>query len=398
MTAQLPPNLLALFAPRPPLRYAPHMDYAPQDRHSSKVTGVAGYLEALKNYDDGYKPTESWQQRRDRIKYEKKEKHEKTMAEGKDGYDPANDPNVRGDAFKTLFVGRISYDTEPRDLQKEFGRFGPIERIRIVTDTRAGEKKASRVKKNRGYAFILFEREKDMKAAYKETDGIRIRDRRILVDVERGRTVNQWKPRRLGGGLGGRGYTKALPAKPAIGFGGPPPGPGFRGGFGGGMRGGRGDFGGGFRGGRGGFRGDRGGFGDRGFGGGDRGGFGGGGGRGGIGYQSNGWGAPPEGAPSGPRGGGRGGFGGGSGGGSNGDYDRGDRGERRFDDRGGGSYGGGGGRDRGSTGANREPLGKPGFRDRDGGGGYGGGGRDDDRKRRYDGGDGYGDDRSKRRF
>lgn len=56
-------------------------------------------------------------------------------------------------------------------------------------------------------------------AAYKETDGIRIKDRRVLVDVERGRTVKGWKPRRFGGGLGGRGYTKALPSRPG--------GPGF---------------------------------------------------------------------------------------------------------------------------------------------------------------------------
>lgn len=29
-------------------------------------------------------------------------------------------------------------------------------------------------------------------------------NRRLLIDVERGRTVKGWKPRRLGGGLGGR--------------------------------------------------------------------------------------------------------------------------------------------------------------------------------------------------
>jgi len=74
-------------------------------------------------------------------------------------------------------------------------------------------------------------------AAYKETDGIRIKDRRVLVDVERGRTVKGWKPRRLGGGLGGRGYTKvpiARPAGPVGGFGGDRFGGGDRGGRGGG--------------------------------------------------------------------------------------------------------------------------------------------------------------------
>lgn len=35
-------------------------------------------------------------------------------------------------------------------------------------------------------------------AAYKHADGKKIDGRRIVVDVERGRTVKTWKPRRLG--------------------------------------------------------------------------------------------------------------------------------------------------------------------------------------------------------
>lgn len=58
--------------------------------------------------------------------------------------------------------------------------------------------------KSRGYAFIEFEREEDMTMAYKRAEGKKIDDRRIIVDVERGRTVRNWRPRRLGGGLGGR--------------------------------------------------------------------------------------------------------------------------------------------------------------------------------------------------
>ena len=40
-------------------------------------------------------------------------------------------------------------------------------------------------------------------AAYKQADGRKIDGRRVVVDVERGRTVNNWLPRKLGGGLGG---------------------------------------------------------------------------------------------------------------------------------------------------------------------------------------------------
>ena len=39
-------------------------------------------------------------------------------------------------------------------------------------------------------------------ATYKQADGKKIDNRRVLVDVERGRTVPNWRPRRLGGGLG----------------------------------------------------------------------------------------------------------------------------------------------------------------------------------------------------
>merc|ERR1719320_1882537 len=56
--------------------------------------------------------------------------------------------------------------------------------------------------KPRGYAFIEFEKERDMHSAYKSADGLKIDGRRVMVDVERGRTVQGWKPRRLGGGLG----------------------------------------------------------------------------------------------------------------------------------------------------------------------------------------------------
>lgn len=50
-------------------------------------------------------------------------------------------------------------------------------------------------------------------AAYKSADGKKIDGRRVLVDVERGRTVKGWRPRRLGGGLGStrRSATDEVP-------------------------------------------------------------------------------------------------------------------------------------------------------------------------------------------
>ena len=43
------------------------------------------------------------------------------------------------------------------------------------------------------YAFIEYENEDDMRLAYKRGDGRKIDGRRVLVDVERGRTVRNWK-------------------------------------------------------------------------------------------------------------------------------------------------------------------------------------------------------------
>merc|ERR1712098_923483 len=79
--------------------------------------------------------------------------------------------------------------------KREFEQYGVVKSIRMVISTKDS--------KPRGYAFIEYEHEKDMHSAYKHADGKKIDGRRVLVDVERGRTVKGWLPRRLGGGLGG---------------------------------------------------------------------------------------------------------------------------------------------------------------------------------------------------
>eukprot|EP01090_Pellita_catalonica_P016878 TRINITY_DN4977_c0_g1_i2.p2 TRINITY_DN4977_c0_g1~~TRINITY_DN4977_c0_g1_i2.p2 ORF type:complete len:244 (-),score=47.74 TRINITY_DN4977_c0_g1_i2:1176-1811(-) len=122
------------------------------------------------------------------------EKHKLELEEMTAKWDPNLNPDAKGDPIKTLFVARIEYDVTERQLKHEFERFGPIKRAKVVTDKITG--------KSRGYAFIEFREEEDMIAAYKKGDGLKMNGMRVLVDVERGRTVKGWKPRRLGGGLG----------------------------------------------------------------------------------------------------------------------------------------------------------------------------------------------------
>lgn len=83
MTHKLPPNLLALFAARPALRYLPPNDHAPAERKTHNIGGVAQYLSALKEYEDiPFEPTESWQQRKDRLKIEKQARQENLLSDG----------------------------------------------------------------------------------------------------------------------------------------------------------------------------------------------------------------------------------------------------------------------------------------------------------------------------
>lgn len=85
MTDKLPPQLLALFAARPPLRWLDAPDYAPEKRTTAKIDGIAAFLPQLKQAiatDDGYVPSESWLDTRDRKKREKKEAVARLAKEG----------------------------------------------------------------------------------------------------------------------------------------------------------------------------------------------------------------------------------------------------------------------------------------------------------------------------
>mmetsp|Transcript_72281 Transcript_72281/g.211832 ORF Transcript_72281/g.211832 Transcript_72281/m.211832 type:complete len:344 (+) Transcript_72281:100-1131(+) len=191
MSAQgLPAHILALFTPRPPPQHLP-----PQvDKRQVKTTGCADFVD----YFSAEKPPErdAWEsplERKARRHREKVQAHKDALQKLIDKYDPHKDPNASGDPFKTLFVARISYDTTEKKLKREFEVFGSIKRVRMIYDQKG---------KPRGYAFIEYEHERDLKNAYKQGDGKKIDGRRVMVDVERGRTVEGWMPRRLGGGRG----------------------------------------------------------------------------------------------------------------------------------------------------------------------------------------------------
>ncbi|KAK6128439.1 hypothetical protein DH2020_037807 [Rehmannia glutinosa] len=251
-------NLLKLFEPRPPLEYKP----PPEKRKCPQYTGMAQFVSNFAEPSDPLYaiPVEKGEtpaQRRARIHQIRLEEGAKKAAEelekcDQSFNDPNNDPNISGDPYKTLFVARLNYETTESRVKREFEAYGPIKRsdllvhecfhalsfsilfermhqildhsftidvgkfrmvnslnsdglVRSLTlsfDLQVRLVMDKETSKPRGYAFIEYVHTRDMKAAYKQADGRKIDNRRVLVDVERGRTVPNWRPRRLGGGLG----------------------------------------------------------------------------------------------------------------------------------------------------------------------------------------------------
>ncbi|KAG2451819.1 hypothetical protein HYH02_003595 [Chlamydomonas schloesseri] len=223
----LPPPLLSLFAPRPQL---PLTDGLTKPKINKQFTGIANYVkEFASEGDPEYQPprnpdcppsprlfrnpelriqsrveTETKTEKKIRLTKWKLEEAEREAKERAKTFDPNKDPKIEGDPYKTILVARLSYDVTDKKLRREFEEYGPVKRVRIVTDKNG---------KSRGYAFVEYEHKADMKEAYKAADGKKIEGRRVLVDVERGRTVENWKPRRLGGGLGAPGREPKPPKR-----------------------------------------------------------------------------------------------------------------------------------------------------------------------------------------
>ncbi|KAJ1846099.1 hypothetical protein LPJ70_002205 [Coemansia sp. RSA 2708] len=193
MTSRLPPELLRLFTPRPPLTYVEPVNCPPEQRPAPKISGIASYVSELASAPAG-KPNETSQQRKERLKAERAQQARDKIVRGMSSWDPSLNLQATEDPYKTIIVARLNYDASEKDLRSEFEAFGEIVSVKMVKDTEGNF---------RGYAFIEYAHESDMREAYRCADGIRILGRRVVVDVERGRTVKGWAPRRFGGGLGG---------------------------------------------------------------------------------------------------------------------------------------------------------------------------------------------------
>ncbi|KAF9267636.1 hypothetical protein L218DRAFT_854806 [Marasmius fiardii PR-910] len=168
-THLLPPNLLKLFAPRPPLPYLRPVGKDIEQVKKKDVGGVAEIMQQLKDdatenlangeqMEEGEEPafTLAEEVKRQIRREERKKRKEEEFKIAKETYKPSDDAEAIGDPYKTLFISHLHKSATETDLRREFEGYGTIERVRVVRDKKG---------RSRGYAFIVYERERDMKGS-----------------------------------------------------------------------------------------------------------------------------------------------------------------------------------------------------------------------------------------
>ncbi|KAL5167693.1 U11/U12 small nuclear ribonucleoprotein [Glycine soja] len=126
-------------------------------------------------------------------------------------YDPFGDPKATGDPYCTLFVARLSRLTTEDDLRKVMSKYGRVKNLRLVRDIVTGA--------SRGYAFVEYETEREMRRAYMDAHHLIVDDSEIIVDYNRQQLMPGWIPRsgkKESGQLrfGGREKPFRAPLKP----------------------------------------------------------------------------------------------------------------------------------------------------------------------------------------
>ncbi|SCU85979.1 LADA_0D11320g1_1 [Lachancea dasiensis] len=206
MAMKYPSHVVKLFQAGAPIQYKKPVDYPIEQRKTAnKIQGLKDYLSQLSDYSSQHA---HGSENRHLDAYDaaelKRQSETEELQNKLSHWNAQEDANVAdSDPYRTIFIGRLPYSVTEVELQKHFIRFGEIEKVRVVRDKTSG--------KSRGYGFITFLEETSARTACREIGvhrGMDIEGRQVIVDIERGRTVRYFTPRRLGGGLGGRGYMK----------------------------------------------------------------------------------------------------------------------------------------------------------------------------------------------
>ena len=90
--------------------------------------------------------------------------------------------------MKRIYVGNLSFDSTEADVRKLFEAHAPVESATLVTDQASG--------RSRGFAFVEIAADSDAEKAIAALSGVELGGRTLVV--------NEARPRREGGGGGGR--------------------------------------------------------------------------------------------------------------------------------------------------------------------------------------------------
>ena len=145
--AHLPPQMRQMFLPDVPVEFKPPL----VKRKMPAYQGIAAFVGLFEDTKPEPRGTfEDPLQKRKRQVEERVRVNKALLEEQLEVWDPAKpgepvNGELTADAFKTLFVARISFDTTAHKLRREFEQFGPIKTLRLVQD-KSGD--------SRGYAFL----------------------------------------------------------------------------------------------------------------------------------------------------------------------------------------------------------------------------------------------------
>ncbi|MEN2496850.1 MAG: U1 small nuclear ribonucleoprotein 70 kDa [Marteilia pararefringens] len=197
MTAFMPKPLLIIFTARPAPESLPENKPPLQQTRRRPLHCInSSFQQLYDQYKADVKPEEIINPKvmKEKKKLEKAERNTYKNEQQLAFYNPNSNTKATKNPYKTIFVARLNYKTTEEDLKQFFSEYGEIAKVMLIRN------KLTNV--SRGYAFIEFKHEKDMKFCYKKANRSVIDGYKIKVDVERGRTVTGFRPLRLGKGLG----------------------------------------------------------------------------------------------------------------------------------------------------------------------------------------------------
>jgi RNA recognition motif-containing protein len=144
-----------------------------------------------------------------------------------------------------IYVGNLPYTATEEDVTDLFAAYGPVERVKIITDRETGRSK--------GFAFVTLGDQSQLNASIEALNGHDFQGRALRVNASEPKEPRPGGFRSGGGGGGGGGGGYGGERRGGGGGG------GYKGGGGGGYGGDRRGGGGGYKGGGGGYKGGGGG-------------------------------------------------------------------------------------------------------------------------------------------